>query len=98
MTNGLLLSLLVVSSLAMAAAVGRDDRVATALGKAKDKVSDTAHEANKLKQAASGTAHEAKEKLCKRAKMLKKGRKSPLIRPRRRRQQQKTRPRRWGLI
>ncbi|KAB1670390.1 hypothetical protein ES319_1Z171600v1 [Gossypium barbadense] len=147
MTNGLLLSLLVVSSLAMAAAVGRDDvilkeghrvivveydqdgkhntkvsisspslhqqtdqggyfgketmkdaasalpnvghgisqgkagsgrhspgelicdafgkctqRVATALGKAKDKVSDTAHEANKLKQAASGTAHEAKEK------------------------------------
>ncbi|KAK5772161.1 uncharacterized protein LOC108463117 [Gossypium arboreum] len=38
-------------------------RVATALGKAKDKVSDTAHEANKLKQAASETAHEAKEKV-----------------------------------
>ncbi|PPD97265.1 hypothetical protein GOBAR_DD05713 [Gossypium barbadense] len=37
-------------------------RATTTLGKAKDKVSDTAHEANKLKQVVTGTAHEAKEK------------------------------------
>ncbi|MBA0645978.1 hypothetical protein Goklo_014000 [Gossypium klotzschianum] len=55
MTNGLVLSLLVVSLLAMVAAVGRDDRVVTALCKAKDKILDIAHEANKLKQATSGT-------------------------------------------
>ncbi|MBA0880993.1 hypothetical protein Goshw_018416 [Gossypium schwendimanii] len=63
MTNGLVLSLLVVKSLATVAAVGRDDRVITALCKAKDKISDIAHEANKLKQATSGTIHKAKEKV-----------------------------------
>ncbi|PPE00708.1 hypothetical protein GOBAR_DD02263 [Gossypium barbadense] len=63
MTNGLVLSLFVVSSLAIVAAVGRDDRVFTALCKAKDKISDIAHEANKLKQETSGTIHEAKEKV-----------------------------------
>ncbi|PPE00706.1 hypothetical protein GOBAR_DD02261 [Gossypium barbadense] len=62
MTNGLVLRLLVVSSLAIVAAVGRDDRVVTALCKAKDKISDIAHEANKLKQETSETIHESKEK------------------------------------
>ncbi|MBA0667903.1 hypothetical protein Goklo_000912 [Gossypium klotzschianum] len=56
MTNCLVLSLLVVSSLAMVTVVGRDNRAATALSKAKDKVSDTAHEANKLKQVTLGAA------------------------------------------
>ncbi|MBA0635183.1 hypothetical protein Godav_003303 [Gossypium davidsonii] len=63
MTNGLVLSLLVVSLLAMVAAVGRDDRVVTALCKAKDKILDIAHEANKLKQATSGTVHKSEREV-----------------------------------
>ncbi|KAA3487648.1 Transmembrane protein [Gossypium australe] len=39
------------------------EKVATALGKAKDNVSNTTHEANKLKQATSGTPRKAKEKV-----------------------------------
>ncbi|MBA0819089.1 hypothetical protein Gohar_025727 [Gossypium harknessii] len=40
-----------------------NQRVVTALCKAKDKISDIAYEANKLNQATSGTVHEAKEKV-----------------------------------